>query len=466
MHKIIPLSLGKTAGEKAEMLRPLHKVAPEIVADLQARLAMPLAPTDAITALHQLQRLALLAELGLEDPALIHEVMTDRKSFPIWEDFASLPVPDEKKARVADLLFKGDVRNRSPAMVDLCDYSRDIGEHLIERCIAENIEIDVEITDPWLHFRLLNILDEAQLDKYVEIRKRRNSYADRSMECLVNTISIPVRDPKDPAKSKKHADLVVNQRRRSGELFYTLTMLPTPEDAKIDQMDYRHYLEKFFGMCDVDYTKIAKAHDVLLEKLDKGSHLRFTNNDGTDIEMDIGGFTFASSLVAKNIPGSEVFSAPHRDSVNGRIVAKGRFMRTMGELMENITLIIKDGVIVEHKAEIGQAYLDAIIATDEGSNRIGEIGIGTNPVLQEHMINSLMVEKIGCSFHVAIGQAYKFTDYLGKPVHMYNGNDSKIHWDITTMLVGKQGRMELDGEKLMENGRYIVPGLEILNGPA
>ena len=72
-------------------------------------------------------------------------------------------------------------------------------------------------------------------------------------------------------------------------------------------------------------------------------------------------------------------------------------------------------------------------------------------------------QKIGGSFHVALGQAYQYKEYMGKAVHLNNGNKSMLHWDITTMLFGKEGTIELDGRKIMEDGKFIDPKYDVLN---
>jgi aminopeptidase len=79
--------------------------------------------------------------------------------------------------------------------------------------------------------------------------------------------------------------------------------------------------------------------------------------------------------------------------------------------------------------------------------------------LKRHVANGLLVEKISSSFHLALGEAYQITNYLGKEVHMNNGNDSLDHWDITTML----GNMYLDDTIVMKDGVFLDPELDVLN---
>ena len=56
------------------------------------------------------------------------------------------------------------------------------------------------------------------------------------------------------------------------------------------------------------------------------------------------------------------------------------------------------------------------------------------------------------------------TEYCGVPVHVDNGNiDNAHHWDITTLLYGKDGTIETDGEIIMKDGRFTDPELAVLN---
>lgn len=462
---LIPLSLGQTLANHADNLSALTGW-DDITMPLLEKLHTPQTATEALVALQQLQRLSPIAELGFYKYSKLHEIF-QQNVLPTWRDFAALPTSDAQKQRLGDLLYEGDPLKRTPLIVNLCDFGRGIGERIVERCKADNLDIEVTFDDPWFHRALLQVLSKEHTEAYALWRAGRIGEVDRRIGMRVTHTSIPYPEASESFKEKNrlYNETVSGLRRkREQNPFFTITVLPTPQDAVMDNLSYAEYVDLFFRMCDVDWKEVDKAHRVLIDHLNNGKHLRFTNSDGTDLEMDITGFTFANSLVAKNVPGSEVFSAPHKTSVNGRIVAKGRFLpKDQNELIEDITLNFKDGRVVSFSAVHGEQHLAESVNEDEGSCFVGEIGIGTNPVLQRHVVNSLMVEKIGGSFHIALGNAYTFTDYLGVPVHVDNGNRSKIHWDITTMLVGKEGRILLDGVAIMEHGKFLDSRLHILN---
>ena len=320
------------------------------------------------------------------------------------------------------------------------------------------------IADPLFQRRLLHHCDATQVNVLADIATAPHRLCARRISMRTEQVQQPYPDtPVEMDIQQAYNKAVGAYTEMLRTKFYTVTTLPTPKDAELDQLPYADYIDLFFRMCDVDWAQVDMAHQALIEQLNAGSILGMTNSDGTDVSMNIAGFTFCNSLVAKNVPGSEVFSAPHRDSVHGTVVGKGRYLFN-GKLIENITLRFEHGRVVKYSAEIGQDVLTEMIETDDGSHYVGEIGIGTNPVLRTHLVNGLLVEKIGGSFHLALGNCYKFKDYLGTPVNVDNGNTSAIHEDLTFMLYGKQGRMYLDGQLIMDDGRFLDPRLAVLNG--
>ncbi len=464
---ITPVSLGKAIKDRFDFLAhyPQGLLAEQVTAVLQD-MAKPQPAAQALQTIHQFQRLYLVHALSMADHPTIHAALSDEVHFPTWQNYVALQATEHQKDKLASLMMSGDPHMRTPIFLNLSDYSRDVGECVVQKLADRKDDVDVWIEDPLFTRRMLNLCDSDRAVALGTLMGQRYPSAERFIGFRTNNTSVEFMDPPAPKEiSKLYSDNFVENKKKSNSQFYTITVLPTEKDADLDQIPYDQYVDLFFRMCDVDWDLVNDAHKVLIAKLNAGSELRITNNDGTDVVMDITGFTFANSRVAKNVPGSEVFSAPRIDSVNGKIVAKGRFIpKAANELIENITLEIENGRIVNYHADIGMDVLKAIIETDEGSRYFGEIGIGTNPVLKQHITNSLMVEKIGGSFHMAIGAAYEYTDYLGDPVALDNGNRSKNHWDITTMLHGKEGMMILDGEVIMQDGAFTDPALSYLNG--
>lgn len=356
-------------------------------------------------------------------------------------------------------------KSPSKTTINLTHLARPVANRVIELAEEKNLNFDLYFNEANRHATLLNKYGDKAFKILKEEKMNTWSTSDKLIMFKQNV-------PSDIILSEKAKDLFSKltgewmDKLKNGDLFYTLTILPTPEDAKRDGFSsYDDYLNKiFFPACHQPWEAIEKAHDLLIDKLDTGNMLHITNNDGTDISLDITDMTFANSSVAKNIPWSEVFSSPNKQGVNGKVVAKGKFKYiAYPGIVENITLEYKDGKCISYKAETGQETLDAIMNTDAWTRRVGEIGIWTNPHLQQHLMNALLVEKVSGSFHLAIGNSYKFKKYWWKKVKVDNGNKSKIHRDITTMLKWKDGVMILDGVPLQKNGLRLDPELTVLN---
>jgi len=416
---------------------------------------------DFLHLLHEAQRLNKIFHAGLAQDAAFKQALI-AEALPSWQNFTSPPVNDALIASLADKLYNCKAGSTDFGLVVLGDQARKIGPLLFNKCQADNIPFIIQIADANFHALVLNHATEDNIramaknviDSLTPVTKRMSAssgvpakviHADEAKDRLYTLETRPF--------SKKYS---------TGEIFYTGTSIPTLKDAEIDGIPYPDYIKLFFEMCDQPWAHIDIAQRLLIKEFNSASKVRITNNDGTDISMDITGFTFCNSLIAKNVPGSEAFSAMQRESLEGIVVAKGKF-RHDNEIIENLTLKFEKGRLVEYSADKNVAAFEKAINLDEGARYVGELGIGTNPHLKRHVANGLLVEKIGGSFHLALGAAYKYTDYMGEPVHVDNGNESALHWDITTMLYGKEGRIYLDGNLIMDHGKFIDPQYDVLN---
>lgn len=419
---------------------------------------------DAIWAVQQARRILRIFMCGLEKDATF-KASLEKAPLSDWIKFSESPVTRALQDSLADKLYIVQDVHDVP-LIEIGDQARYIGAKLVEKCVADKLAFDISISDDNFSALLMNAASDDAVSKlaaYFIVRREKIN-----MRILVhhNLPEWTVLET-DPAKQKLYRGLLAPYRARvlSGKMRSVLTSIPTKRDADVEGMTHKDYAELYFRMCDQPWDLIKDAQYKLIATLNAGKILRFTNDDGTDLTMDIDGFTFCNSIIARNIPGSEAFSAPRIDSTNGVIVAKGKFSPKddAGSLIENITLRFKDGILTEWKADKGQETLDKTLSVDDGAKRIGEIGIGTNPYLKQHVASILLSEKIGGSFHVALGDAYTMTDYMGDPVHVDNGNRSQLHWDVTTMLYGKGGKIILDGTPIMENGLFLDPALDVLN---
>lgn len=419
---------------------------------------------------HKAQRLIKLAVTkAYENKELMKKILNAPD--PNWSQMKSLPVAKELIVNLARQLFQSSgATSGDKIVIATTEEGKDVTEEVVRLCLLNEVDFELGIKDPMRGVYMINELDEVglrqlsalNLQKYEGVHREIiiSSYSDTETKKLI-----------DEEKNKLYRKMnqEIHDRAMAGELHYTLTRIPTPHDAELDGMDYESYLKLFFQLCDQPWEAIKSAQQQLIERFDAASEVQITNEDGTDVRLNITGQTFANSVIAKNIPGSEIFSSPLRDGTNGIIVAKGKFQYGSSEIIEDVTLKFEHGRLVDFSARVGQKDLEEIVTADdehgEGTRHLGELGIGTNPHLRRHVVNGLLVEKIGGSFHVALGSCYTYKQYLGTPVSLDNGNRSfsGTHWDLTTMLRGKNGKMFLDGELIQDNGGWIGSEFEVLN---
>jgi aminopeptidase len=252
---------------------------------------------------------------------------------------------------------------------------------------------------------------------------------------------------------------------------WCLIYWPTEQEAAVEGLSYAEYVELFLRACDQPWREIHAAQAHLVEMLAAGTTLEIEagTRDAdvarhTRLTMDIGPMRFVNSTIVRNFPGSEVFSAPVRDSVEGQLFAAGLYDYD-GRRMEDIFLRIERGRIVEARARVGQSDLLAVLDTDAGARYFGEVALGTNPGLRRRVLNGLLNEKVGGSFHITPGRAYQFNEYQGQSVVVDNGNRSQVHWDIAVPMLPAYGggAVRLDGAPIQVDGRFLDPALSVLN---
>ncbi len=255
---------------------------------------------------------------------------------------------------------------------------------------------------------------------------------------------------------------------------WQLVYWPTPSEAEIEGISLEEYVELFAKASDQPWDKIEEAQKILCEMLGKARQLILIadpNNPDvskrTYLEMSIEGMGFINSTIDNNYPGSEVFSSPVRDSVDGQLFAPGKkLLGHDAKIVEDVYFKVENGKIIEAKASKGQQELNEFLDRDEGARFFGEVALGTNPGIRRNVFNPLLNEKVGGSFHITPGKAYEDREENGNVVHIDNGNRSSIHWDLTIMMLPEYGGGEviIDGRSIQKDGKFLVEGLEVLNG--
>lgn len=217
-------------------------------------------------------------------------------------------------------------------------------------------------------------------------------------------------------------------------------------------------------------NELERITDLLNARQYAAVHLR--SELGTDLTVGLaqphvwmGGAETAKNGVraVPNLPTDEVFTAPHRDRVDGLAVAS-KPLSVRGQLIEGIRVRFEAGRAVEVSATRGEDTLRQLIGTDEGAARLGEVALvpASAPVAQTGtlFLNTLFDEN--AASHIALGRCYP-TNVQGAvsddDVRAAGGNDSLIHvdWMIGTPGTDVDGvRTSGEREPLMRGGEWVI----------
>jgi aminopeptidase len=219
---------------------------------------------------------------------------------------------------------------------------------------------------------------------------------------------------------------------------------PTQALAQDAGMTIEQFEEFLYGAVLIDWEALESEMRGIADRFDRADQVRVVA-DGTDLRLGLSGRVGRVSGLGSNMPSGEVFYSPIEDSAEGEITF-GEFPGCyLGREVHGIRLRFDGGRVVDASASQNEDFLLEVLDTDDGSRRLGEFGIGCNPGIQRHLRNTLFDEKIEGTVHLALGQSYPDTG---------GTNESAIHWDIVKDL-RQGGRIELDGNVVQENGRWL-----------
>ena len=195
---------------------------------------------------------------------------------------------------------------------------------------------------------------------------------------------------------------------------------------------------------------------------------------GTDLTLGLagehvwkggGGKALNGVFCNANIPTEEVFTAPHKDMVDGT-VCSSKPLSYQGSLIDGIKVRFERGRIVEMTAEKGQDAFRNLIDTDEGAARLGEVALvpHSSPISKSGIIfNNTLFDENAAS-HIAVGQSYTENIRDGsrrckEELSALGANTSLVHVD---WMIGS-GELDVDGidangtaEPLMRKGEWAI----------
>ncbi len=243
-------------------------------------------------------------------------------------------------------------------------------------------------------------------------------------------------------------------RAAEGQAKWNLTLYPTQaaaQNAKMSLASYEDFLMRAMFLDKDDpaaaWRAFSQEQQQYVDYLNRVETVRFVARD-TDITLRVCERTWINSDGHKNFPSGEIFTGPWEDSVNGQV----RFTfptAHLGHEVDDVRLTFENGRVVHAEAARGLDFLETMLDSDAGARILGEVAIGNNYGVRQFTRNTLYDEKIGGTFHLALGNSYPETG--GK-------NVSAVHWDMVCDMRPEAGggAVYADGILIHENGQWRI----------
>ncbi|BDF34886.1 hypothetical protein CE91St62_29490 [Lachnospiraceae bacterium] len=313
--------------------------------------------------------------------------------------------------------------------------------------------------------------------------------------------------------TKKQEELSLLYDSRSGQITntyikgeersFTIVAYPVPEIGR----QYEEIFDEVIRINTLDASLYAKVQQTLIDALDQGEYVHVKGRGGNKTDMRVQLYRladpqketiFENCVADVNIPVGEVFTSPVLEGTNGILHVSRVYLNEL--LYQDLEMTFSNGMIAEYtcgnfeREPENKSYVHDNILHRHATLPLGEFAIGTNTTAYvvagkygiEDKLPILIAEKMGP--HFAVGDTcYSWSE----DIKVYNPDGKEIvardnavsarraedvskayfhcHTDITIPYdeLGSITVVTRAGEeiRLLENGRFVLPGTEILNEP-
>ena len=308
---------------------------------------------------------------------------------------------------------------------------------------------------------------------------------------------------KEQVRYAGEAGQITNRYIKGEERSFTIIAYPVPEIGE----KFPEIFRETIRINTLDYKTYQRIQQLLIDALDKGYAARVRGRGRNETELTVmfheltdpaKQTNFENCVADVNIPVGEVFTSPVLEGTNGLLHVCSVALE--GFRFEDLRIRIENGMVKEYSCanfdepEKGKKYIEENILFRHPTLPIGEFAIGTNTtayaVGQKYQIANilpiLIAEKTGP--HFAFGDTcYSWQEDVavfnpdGKEIIARDNERSILrkenpekayfncHTDITIPYdeLGSIHVLCRDGSEipLLEDGRFVLPGTEELNGP-